>query len=327
MAKVIIEREFGMIPNDLLYNTEMSLASKGLYGFIYAKPDDWDFSVERISAELKEGEKAVNNAIKELEKFGWLSRNKFKNSKGRWEVEYTLHARAQNTENHIPSTTPPQGRVENEENEKNHTPSTRGGQGRNNKKYNKKYNNISSLRSDILFPQNEFADETLENESDFCGTRETEISVLENPETKTPETTQTPKTEVLENTEVQKSSARRDRAVPVRENLKNMEISGVPVTSTREIAEKRAKVLAFLRQAVGVDKFSDVSEWAEAWRMERLAEKLGKQEFLARMQGVLADPWKQQRCNRLSFLRKEIESFIHSPVVATKPFNTKTRVW
>lgn len=80
----------------------------------------------------------------------------------------------------------------------------------------------------------------------------------------------------------------------------------------------RADFLSSLRLSVWVDKFKDENEWTEAGRMYTLAEKIGKEDFLQRMEWVLSDSFKAKNCNRISYLRKEIESFIHSPVVPKK---------
>lgn len=83
----------------------------------------------------------------------------------------------------------------------------------------------------------------------------------------------------------------------------------------------RAEFLASLRKSVWVDKFKDEFEWKEAWLCFTLMEKIGKEDFLSRLKWVLRDAFKAKNCNRLSYLRKEIESFIHSPIV--QPTNDK----
>ena len=87
-------------------------------------------------------------------------------------------------------------------------------------------------------------------------------------------------------------------------------------SKTTELDEKKAKMLAFLKNTVGCDKFKDYSEWQEAGRFLRLAEKLGKEQFLYRLEKILEDPFKAKNSNKLSYLRKEIEAFIHSPIIS-----------
>ena len=90
MAKLKILNRYATIPNDLLNNVSISLKAKGMYAFIQSKPDDWDFSAERISKQLREGMPSVKSALHELEANGYLLRKRFHNSKGFWEIEYIL---------------------------------------------------------------------------------------------------------------------------------------------------------------------------------------------------------------------------------------------
>lgn len=90
MALIKIQRFFGAVPNDLLNNPDISFKAKGLYAYLNSKPDNWDFSVEGIAAQVKEGIDSVRAGIHELEKFGYLKRIKHQNEKGYWEVDYML---------------------------------------------------------------------------------------------------------------------------------------------------------------------------------------------------------------------------------------------
>lgn len=91
MALIKIQRFFGAVPNDLLNNPEISFKGKGLYAYLNSKPDNWDFSVEGIAAQVKEGIDSVRAGIHELEKFGYLKRIKHQNEKGHWEIDYMLY--------------------------------------------------------------------------------------------------------------------------------------------------------------------------------------------------------------------------------------------
>lgn len=90
MALIKIQRFFGAVPNDLLNNPDISFKAKGLYAYLNSKPDNWDFSVEGIAAQVKEGIDSVRAGIHELEKFGYLKRMKHQNEKGYWDVDYML---------------------------------------------------------------------------------------------------------------------------------------------------------------------------------------------------------------------------------------------
>ncbi len=72
MSQLTIKDSFSVTPNSLLNNPSISLKAKGLYAFMQGKPNGWKFSVERMAEQLKEGEKAIRNALHELEQAGYL---------------------------------------------------------------------------------------------------------------------------------------------------------------------------------------------------------------------------------------------------------------
>lgn len=68
MSKLRVQNRFGVVPNDLLNDKTISLKAKGLFAYIQSKPDDWDFSSERIALDHTDGRDSVRSAIIELEK-------------------------------------------------------------------------------------------------------------------------------------------------------------------------------------------------------------------------------------------------------------------
>jgi len=91
MAKLkILETGFLQIPNSVTLDKKLSLKAKGLFAYMQSKPDNWEFSAQRIAEELLEGEKAVLGALKELEKNKYLVRRKYKDEKGQWQWEHVL---------------------------------------------------------------------------------------------------------------------------------------------------------------------------------------------------------------------------------------------
>lgn len=90
MAKVTIKNNFGVVPNDLLNNKDLTFKAKGVYAYIQSKPASWDFSAERISLQTKEGVTAIRMALIELEKAGYLTRTQSRNNKGHLIYSYQL---------------------------------------------------------------------------------------------------------------------------------------------------------------------------------------------------------------------------------------------
>lgn len=93
-----IMRDFGMnyvsIPSDILQDVNISLKARGLYVTIMGLPRHWSLSVRGLLSILKEGEKAIYSALRELEEYGYVSRSQSKDSSGKYgDIVYTLYAR------------------------------------------------------------------------------------------------------------------------------------------------------------------------------------------------------------------------------------------
>ena len=80
------EMPFTQIANYVLNDQGLSFRAKGIYSYLFSKPDGWDFAVSRISNDTTEGRDAVGKAIKELEERGYLTRIRQKSGR----VEYTI---------------------------------------------------------------------------------------------------------------------------------------------------------------------------------------------------------------------------------------------
>lgn len=83
-------REFVVISNKFLRNKEMSLKAKGLLALCLSLPEDWNYSLNGLVAICKESLTSIRSALKELEEFGHLKREKKKDDKGQFIYEYIL---------------------------------------------------------------------------------------------------------------------------------------------------------------------------------------------------------------------------------------------
>lgn len=77
---------FTQISNDLLNDSSISLTAKGIYSFMFSKPDNWNFTIKSMSKQLKEGQRAIGNALKELKDNGWVIYTKYTNGTGRYDI-------------------------------------------------------------------------------------------------------------------------------------------------------------------------------------------------------------------------------------------------
>lgn len=75
MEKIDFKKQnipFTMVANGVLQDVNLSLESKGLYAFMYSKPEGWDFSAERIGQELNLSKPTILNYLEELRQKGYL---------------------------------------------------------------------------------------------------------------------------------------------------------------------------------------------------------------------------------------------------------------
>lgn len=77
---------FTMVANSVLVNPTLSLKAKGLYAYLFSKPDSWQFSSKRMMLECLETQPTILGIIKELEAQCLLQRKRQHNGR----VDYFL---------------------------------------------------------------------------------------------------------------------------------------------------------------------------------------------------------------------------------------------
>ena len=89
-------RDYTVMSNHHLRDTSLSLKAKGLLSLMLSLPDDWNFNMRGLSSICKEGLEAIGNALKELEKAGYMVRNQLRGANGRiTDTEYIIYERPQ----------------------------------------------------------------------------------------------------------------------------------------------------------------------------------------------------------------------------------------
>ena len=73
---------FTMVSNSILNDANVSLPAKGLYAFMRSKPDNWNFTIRSMAKQLKEGQTAIGNYLKELRSLGWIEYKKNQDGTG-----------------------------------------------------------------------------------------------------------------------------------------------------------------------------------------------------------------------------------------------------
>jgi len=86
-----LRKNFTIVDNSILNSKELSLKAKGLYAYMLSKPENWNFSYAGMKFELKEGEKSLRSAVKELENINILVKIPLKQNNYFIGWEWILH--------------------------------------------------------------------------------------------------------------------------------------------------------------------------------------------------------------------------------------------
>ena len=82
------------IAREALNDSRLSFKARGILAWLLDKPDDWETTAERIETQGTEGREAIRSALKELEQYGYLRRQKFKDSDNKWRSEWTVYEKS-----------------------------------------------------------------------------------------------------------------------------------------------------------------------------------------------------------------------------------------
>ena len=86
---------FTQVSNELLNDNTLTLKAKGLFAYLYSKPDEWDFSYERIANDHMESKGTILKILKELERGGYLVRKKLKTGRVSYFLTYEPNTKLQ----------------------------------------------------------------------------------------------------------------------------------------------------------------------------------------------------------------------------------------
>ena len=74
-------KEYTIVPKEILRNPKLSCKAKTILCILLSNKEGWKSYQSTIEKMLKEGADAIASALKELEQFGYLQRNKYRNIK------------------------------------------------------------------------------------------------------------------------------------------------------------------------------------------------------------------------------------------------------
>ena len=76
-------RDYTVMANHHLKDRRLSLRAKGLLSVMLSLPEEWDYTLKGLSVISKEGVDAIGEAVKELERAGYIIRSRQRDDHGR----------------------------------------------------------------------------------------------------------------------------------------------------------------------------------------------------------------------------------------------------
>ena len=98
VIRIIKKKNFTTLSNFHLQDKNLSLKAKGLLSYMLSLPNDWSYSIQGLKSTLKEGREAIRTTLKELEKYGYLIRNRLRGEHGEFigGSEYVIYEQPEN---------------------------------------------------------------------------------------------------------------------------------------------------------------------------------------------------------------------------------------
>lgn len=94
MAVFRVEKTKGytVMSNHHLRNPDLTLKAKGLLSQMLSLPEEWDYTLKGLSSINREGIDAIREAVRELERAGYVTRARARNEKGQLSgTDYVIH--------------------------------------------------------------------------------------------------------------------------------------------------------------------------------------------------------------------------------------------
>lgn len=84
-------RDYTVMSNHHLRNTELSLKAKGMLSLMLSLPDGWDYTTKGLARICKDGIDSICAGVRELEDAGYVVRERIRNENGQLgSIEYTI---------------------------------------------------------------------------------------------------------------------------------------------------------------------------------------------------------------------------------------------
>ena len=84
-------RDYTVMSNHHLRNTNLSLKAKGLLSLMLSLPEEWDYTTKGLARICKDGVDSICAGVRELEDHGYVVRERVRNANGQLgAIEYTI---------------------------------------------------------------------------------------------------------------------------------------------------------------------------------------------------------------------------------------------
>ncbi len=87
-------KNFTVMANYHLKDKRLSLKAKGLLSVMLSLPDDWNYNMKGLARLSKDGLDSVRSTVKELERYGYVTRHRIRTETGQLaDTEYLVRER------------------------------------------------------------------------------------------------------------------------------------------------------------------------------------------------------------------------------------------
>lgn len=73
------------ISNQLIRDSRLSWKARGIFAYLWSQADEWDFYVSEVAKHATDGRDALRSGLKELEKYGYLTRKPSSDTNGKFD--------------------------------------------------------------------------------------------------------------------------------------------------------------------------------------------------------------------------------------------------
>lgn len=93
------ESSFTQVSNSFLRDNNISFKAKGLFCYMFSMSENWNFTLQSIATQQKDGLNSVKSAMDELKQYGYISYEKHSNGSGTYFLNDEPNVENPNVEN------------------------------------------------------------------------------------------------------------------------------------------------------------------------------------------------------------------------------------